>query len=545
MSVCVNCWFCSEDSQVPAYSRDSWECPKCDQYNGFTPEGDVALPVTASTDRQHVRYNVQVRQRVDPTWQLCHRCNLNQALKTRQLANFRPIVEDNWEAELEEYAAHLERLYDTCTYCKAVVARALREKDELVRPSWLAWLRQQAQEQVGRLEPTAEASAGTRPRRQVVSAVHSSLVMLYGAGLTLLWLLLLSSCLQRLSRSVLPAEYYAVLSSVSCACAENKAVFALSCFVFWVLVRGAYVKVQNLLTVLLWAGFCVVEMASGGYMDSSAAATLQTVLVSGLLFVRSRRLHPRGVQTVHMKPQTANGTANGVSPFRTPVTTSTPKLSPSGAALASPKLANGHATFAARPTPQDDYNLPQLSLGSPRKGAGSPGVFALRTYQPPASALFTPRRVLSPPRLRSELHHSSWIAGGYWQRGGGGGALAAGTPLANPLSRSSSQSSGFVDAYGSGGGSALSEERAGRLSPASTSAWGGDESAAAARAELAHETHSCVGSHSRSFVSTQTPDGSLLGAAASHKSVLVALVLGFSVAFNVFAVMVLLFKDRL
>lgn len=31
----VNCWFCNHDTVVPYGNRNSWDCPNCDQYNGF------------------------------------------------------------------------------------------------------------------------------------------------------------------------------------------------------------------------------------------------------------------------------------------------------------------------------------------------------------------------------------------------------------------------------------------------------------------------------------------------------------------------------
>ena len=31
----VNCWFCSQDTVVPYGNRNCWDCPHCEQYNGF------------------------------------------------------------------------------------------------------------------------------------------------------------------------------------------------------------------------------------------------------------------------------------------------------------------------------------------------------------------------------------------------------------------------------------------------------------------------------------------------------------------------------
>lgn len=31
----VNCWFCNQDTEVPYGNRNCWDCPYCEQYNGF------------------------------------------------------------------------------------------------------------------------------------------------------------------------------------------------------------------------------------------------------------------------------------------------------------------------------------------------------------------------------------------------------------------------------------------------------------------------------------------------------------------------------
>ena len=35
----VNCWFCGKVSLIRASETNSWTCPYCDQFNGFTSEG--------------------------------------------------------------------------------------------------------------------------------------------------------------------------------------------------------------------------------------------------------------------------------------------------------------------------------------------------------------------------------------------------------------------------------------------------------------------------------------------------------------------------
>lgn len=35
----VNCWFCNQNTVVPYGNRNCWDCPNCDQYNGFQEVG--------------------------------------------------------------------------------------------------------------------------------------------------------------------------------------------------------------------------------------------------------------------------------------------------------------------------------------------------------------------------------------------------------------------------------------------------------------------------------------------------------------------------
>ena len=210
MSVSVNCWYCSEDSLVPVQSQHSWECPKCDQFNSFTAEGDVT-PAAAAAGAQPrpVRYNVAVQPAAAARWQLCRHCNLQQQLKARQLAEFRPVQEHRWEQELDEYARHLERLYQPCAHCQAVVASALREADERVRPAWLAWLRRRLPAAGGtgaertRSAPAAAAARGAAGR--LCAALGAGVSLLLPAGLLALLVLLGASGLAA-PWQVLPAQ---------------------------------------------------------------------------------------------------------------------------------------------------------------------------------------------------------------------------------------------------------------------------------------------------------------------------------------------------
>lgn len=36
----VECWFCRKSTKVEYQQRNSFTCPSCEQYNGFTEDGD-------------------------------------------------------------------------------------------------------------------------------------------------------------------------------------------------------------------------------------------------------------------------------------------------------------------------------------------------------------------------------------------------------------------------------------------------------------------------------------------------------------------------
>ena len=40
----VNCWFCNQDTVVPYGNRNCWDCPHCEQYNGFQEVWAPLLP---------------------------------------------------------------------------------------------------------------------------------------------------------------------------------------------------------------------------------------------------------------------------------------------------------------------------------------------------------------------------------------------------------------------------------------------------------------------------------------------------------------------
>lgn len=140
--VWVNCWFCNHDSKVPYDDSNSWVCPSCTQYNGFNEEGDYNREIPEQYQcRLNPRSNITDDDKISysvPYNGLCFGCNRNQELKIHQLASFVPEVEENYDAEVEEYQCQLEQTYKLCSRCDRVLNRTLNEVKRNILGSKLA-----------------------------------------------------------------------------------------------------------------------------------------------------------------------------------------------------------------------------------------------------------------------------------------------------------------------------------------------------------------------------------------------------------------------
>ncbi|KOB79252.1 Uncharacterized protein OBRU01_00120 [Operophtera brumata] len=98
----VNCWFCNSNSWVKYPEHNSWTCPHCEQYNGFTKDGDYNKILTTA-NAQPMPMTPRAFHKSPPKNGLCKMCNINQQLKVAQLANFIPMNEKKFDEEIETY----------------------------------------------------------------------------------------------------------------------------------------------------------------------------------------------------------------------------------------------------------------------------------------------------------------------------------------------------------------------------------------------------------------------------------------------------------
>ncbi|XP_007940792.1 transmembrane protein 201 [Orycteropus afer afer] len=138
----VNCWFCNQDTVVPYGNRNCWDCPHCEQYNGFQENGDYNKPIPAQY-LEHLNHVVSsTPSPCDPTkpqqWVssqvlLCKRCSHHQTTKIKQLAAFAPREESRYDEEIEVYRHHLEQMYKLCRPCQAAVEYYIKHQNRQLR----------------------------------------------------------------------------------------------------------------------------------------------------------------------------------------------------------------------------------------------------------------------------------------------------------------------------------------------------------------------------------------------------------------------------
>ncbi|XP_063237996.1 uncharacterized protein LOC134539706 [Bacillus rossius redtenbacheri] len=136
----VNCWFCNKDTLVPFGNKNCFDCPSCDQYNGFTRDGSYNKVIPAQRN-ELLNHPVAAANQAPGTGalgpkaggSLCPECNSAQQEKVNKLAAFSPSKPSRYDVEIEEYRWQLERRYPLCWHCEKVVQQVLlRQKSTLL-----------------------------------------------------------------------------------------------------------------------------------------------------------------------------------------------------------------------------------------------------------------------------------------------------------------------------------------------------------------------------------------------------------------------------
>ncbi|KAJ2952986.1 hypothetical protein O0L34_g7361 [Tuta absoluta] len=169
----VNCWFCNCNFWVKFFERNCWTCPKCEQYNGFTKDGDYNKPLVTNTIDQPRKAPKAFSS--SPSNGLCKMCNINQQLKVAQLANFVPMNDKSFGEEIEAYRMQLEKAYRLCSPCKKVLQMKLHKEKEVLLGTKLLETR----------TPDKNAQKQDLKNQKMSNFIHSMSIYLAGSILIL------------------------------------------------------------------------------------------------------------------------------------------------------------------------------------------------------------------------------------------------------------------------------------------------------------------------------------------------------------------------
>ncbi|XP_049671683.1 transmembrane protein 201 isoform X3 [Accipiter gentilis] len=199
--VTVNCWFCNQDTVVPYGNRNCWDCPNCEQYNGFQENGDYNKPIPAQY-MEHLNHVVsggttfcdptKPQQWVSSQILLCKKCNNHQTTKIKQLASFSPREEGKYDEEIEVYKHHLEQTYKLCRPCQAAVEYYIKHQNRQLRALLLShhFKRRETDKTYAQNLCSSSSSASITTPAQVIflrflaflSCAFLVLMALYGSG---------------------------------------------------------------------------------------------------------------------------------------------------------------------------------------------------------------------------------------------------------------------------------------------------------------------------------------------------------------------------
>lgn len=474
MKCTVNCHFCNYNAKVARSSRNSWTCPSCDQYNGFTEDGDYNKPMDFRTPAT----STVTKPKKPAENGLCRKCNLNQELKISQLSSF-----TGEGRELEEYKDHLERVYRLCGSCDEFLANRLSSQDSILAPGVIEHKLETSR--LHQWEVRTQPSPALRFLRDsqiLVSIVlfcvlsQPSLNVSYVRFLPLRMIALLENVASELSyHSEFIRMFLVILLALLSTCLIRVKPESLGSLL---LLASAFLNLSPVLqltgsglfaTVVLLAPIRISKQSKPGRKrrivdtyssrfiesdtedldreesDSNLSRSSGNKSFTGVL-TESASLLFSNLQTpaVNVSPVVKINSSpplNYSSPVFGPRISSPMSGKAQLVKMSSPILRSGEGVSLNHEFSIDnsrDCDLASLTLGEeePVRVSRADSHFSPRLYSPENSSgiRFNPSRpVLKPSKL------ASWVAGGYW------------TPpttqiFGETISRSSSQSSGFVSA---------------------------------------------------------------------------------------------------
>ncbi|XP_015435539.1 PREDICTED: uncharacterized protein LOC107191099 [Dufourea novaeangliae] len=471
----VNCWFCNDNSKICRQQLNWWLCPHCEQYNGFSKNGDYAYSIpeqykiSSNNSKRYCSVGQDVEVEKLSTSSLCNHCITNETLKISRLSNYIPINDKNYEQEVKQFKESLEQEYPLCVNCKNTVYNVLYKQ-----ALWLAKYKMLLFKQ----KPFCLIANNTKYSEsifRIISTILDSIVaynmdsvLLPIGGLFFQFCACCVASARRRSSDILLMFLWICIiillpfkdSKIMKTDLQNK----------WF--SFEYITQYHMI-MLFTSIIGFINIKPGTYKSTiNKNMTLKKMesfskntMLSDSCITTSNNKHNFDTKIINDVGETVTNVftpnlTNECMPFCTDRSSSKPTLFQNS-------FTNQESQLSTTPIIDNSilYNSPSihnnsmvenyslndslstlstlstlsLSEDKPKYTNKTPNIFKKKVYSTRGSELFkklngvsSKKNILAPPKLKS-VTQASWVAGGYWQDG-----------IVPPtLSRSSSQSSGF------------------------------------------------------------------------------------------------------
>ncbi|KAI4492035.1 hypothetical protein M0802_010160 [Mischocyttarus mexicanus] len=463
----VNCWFCNNNTKVRREQIDWWLCPSCEQFNGFSKDGnykyDIPEQYKVSTNKPKKYYNSKSKTVPLSKNTFCKKCNKHQKVKVIELSNFEPINEKKYDEEVKQFKDSLELKYPLCTNCNGIVQNVLAKQKMWLDHYKIMFFKRKP------LRTFITNAKRFEEFFRVISTIFDSIIV-YNTEFLLLpiggLVFQLCACWAGAAAKRRNSE---ILLAFLWIC-----IIILTPFKEYKLLRTDFqndwfsleyvTQYHVIICFALIIGFINITPKSNIKVREDLFKKVETNVKNSKtqiypeIEITNNSTQKLVKQVDKDLNETANSSVNITKYLMTPVSVDIPD--PVGEKLSSTtgpelsKLSTSTNNLDIRSTLQFknnqfdnselDDSMSTLSIFSSDDNIRNcqtriPKIFEKKIYSTVSPDLFKKsnnvfgkRNILSPPKLKS-VTQTSWVAGGYWQEG-------MDTPS---LSRSSSQSSGF------------------------------------------------------------------------------------------------------
>ncbi|OAD62243.1 hypothetical protein WN48_06981 [Eufriesea mexicana] len=468
----VNCWFCNNNIKIWRQQLNWWMCPYCEQYNGFSKNGDYAynIPEQYKTSSHEIKRYCTISQGTinkDANNGLCKQCNVNETIKISKLSDYIPENEKSYEYGIQKFKDSLEQQYPLCAKCKTTVNNVLHKQ-----ALWLAQYKMLFFKQ----KPFCLITNNTKYSELICRIISTILGSMIAYNMELIFLPIGGLFFQLCA---------CWITSTKKQSSDILLMFLWICMIILLpfkdtkLIKADLHNTWFSLDYITQYHMIMLFISVIGFMNvmpKSHKSTLnknmsfkkieplvKNTVLSNSYTTTSNNKHNFSIQTTsNLNGNIINQSAlNTMKDLYMPCTENSlnckstifqSSLKNPESQLSSMPINDNDTVFNSTPVCKksmidNSYSLNEslstlsiLSLGEdkPKYLVKIPKIFETKVYSTKSSELFkksSKKNILSPPKLKSVMQ-TSWVAGGYWQEG----------IDAPSLSRSSSQSSGFGSA---------------------------------------------------------------------------------------------------